>query len=437
MFPRLAALTLLVISASNGQVSFTRDIAPLLQRRCAGCHGEESAKGEYRLDTFSRLQRTGASELPPLVVGKPVESELYRLLLESDASDRMPQKADALPAEELTLIERWIAAGAAYDGGSPDRPLVELARGGHLRAAPATYARPLPITAMAWSPDGVEIATSGYCEVLVWDACSGALRRRIGGMPERITGLSWHPEGGLLAVSGGTPGQWGTVALVDVAGSGPVHFLCDLPETAQAVAFSPDGKRLLAGAGDRTTRLWQMPSRKPLQTMRQHADWVQAVGWSADGRHCFTAGRDRAVRVLTREGELETTYLEHDVAVLGAAFSPDGSRMLSLGRDGTVQTWERGSGKRLGKQEPGGRGWQAIAAWGEGWLGAAADGRMVAGEWGKGPAGMPMAGHLEPARVISGSPDGERIATGSADGEIFVWTRGGETWLQRWRAWVR
>src|SRR3954470_22386828 len=81
-------------------VSFRREIAPLLNRRCAACHNEENAKGRYRVDSFRRLLKPGESDEKPVVAGHPDDSELMRLLLEPDANDRMPQKADPLPPAE-------------------------------------------------------------------------------------------------------------------------------------------------------------------------------------------------------------------------------------------------------------------------------------------------------------------------------------------------
>ena len=105
----LSAALLSVATAEP--VSFRREVAPLLHRRCAACHGEENAKGGYRVDSFERMGKAGESEVAPLVAGKPGESELHARLIEQDANDRMPQKADALPAGEIALIERWIAEG--------------------------------------------------------------------------------------------------------------------------------------------------------------------------------------------------------------------------------------------------------------------------------------------------------------------------------------
>jgi hypothetical protein len=142
-------------------VSFRKEIAPILQRRCAACHNEESAKGGYRLDSHKLLFKTGESELPPIVAGNPDKSELFQLLIETDPNDRMPQRAEALPKHEIALVEGWIKQGAINDGGAPERPLAELVRESLLLPAPAHYPRPVPVTALAFSPDGSQLAGSG------------------------------------------------------------------------------------------------------------------------------------------------------------------------------------------------------------------------------------------------------------------------------------
>src|SRR4051812_6895941 len=163
MFFTLASAALpiaLAVSSSQAAAatSFRNEVAPLLQRRCGTCHDAEQAKGRYRMDTFERLMKPGESDLAPVTPGKPKESELYNLLLEHSPEDRMPQKADALPEQEIALVERWIAEGAVCDGSSLQQPLVEMVRQTMLRDAPQNYARPVPVTALAFSPDGHQVA---------------------------------------------------------------------------------------------------------------------------------------------------------------------------------------------------------------------------------------------------------------------------------------
>ena len=90
-------------------------VAPLLHRRCAACHNEDSAKGRYRLDSLVRLWKAGESDLPPIVAGKPRESELYLRLVETAADDRMPQKADALPAAAELMVAKKVSGLPVLD----------------------------------------------------------------------------------------------------------------------------------------------------------------------------------------------------------------------------------------------------------------------------------------------------------------------------------
>jgi mono/diheme cytochrome c family protein len=103
----VAVITLLfTVSAFAEPVSFRDDIAPILQQRCVACHGEEKAKGGYRLDSFDVLAKPGDSGEAPFSAGDPAKSTLHSLLIAEDKDERMPQKSDALPSDEIALIQR-------------------------------------------------------------------------------------------------------------------------------------------------------------------------------------------------------------------------------------------------------------------------------------------------------------------------------------------
>jgi len=423
------------LRAEEAPVSFRKDVAPVLQRRCVACHGEESAKGGYRLDTFAWLAKTGESELLPLVAGQAHDSELYRLLVEPDPNDRMPQKAEALPQHEIALIERWIQQGGVNDGGSPDRPLAELVRETFLLAAPEKYARPLPVTALAYSPDGTQLAVSGYYEVTLWSVETGALVRRISGLPERITSLAWHPKTRLLAVAGGSPAQWGTVALLDPANGFQPRFLCDLPEMALSVAFDPDGSRVAVGSGDRTIRFFDCATGRSQRVVRPHADWVQAITFSPDGKHLVSASRDRTLRVTeVATGLVETTYAEHQTPVVAALFSRDGKTVLSLGQTNAVHWWDPATGRA--RQKP-----LALPARAErlDWVGTAlvtgsTDGLARVIQTSDAQVLFTLYGHRDTVTALAVGRSPDTFATGSFDGTVCIWNLTCGTWLQRFTA---
>jgi mono/diheme cytochrome c family protein len=421
-------------SVAGEPVSFQREVAQLLQRRCAGCHGEDSAKGGYRLDSFAAMQKPGDSEAAPLVAGKARDSELFKLIITQDADERMPQKAEALPQPEIALLERWIAGGASYDGDDPARPLAELARATHLRAAPEKYPRVFPVTALAFSADGRLLASGGYREVLVWRTDGTTLQRRMAGLPERISGLAWSARPNVIAVAGGTPGQWGTVALVDAGRNDRVRFLCDLPEMALSVAFSPDGETLVAGCGDRTLRVFDVSSGKQMRVLRNHSDWVQCVAFNPAGTRLVSAGRDRTARVFdTSTWNLTATYTAHDTPLLAATFSADGARIVTTAR-GAGHVWQPAPADKRGELAELGGDAPRLASGPFGIAAGCADGTVKIYQVGGAAPWLTLAGHTDAVQALAVSGPGDLVASGGADGEVFVWSLACGTWLGHFRA---
>jgi len=55
------------------------------------------------------------------------------------------------------------------------------------------------------------------------------------------------------------------------------------------VAFSPDGKTVLTGSADTTSRLWDAATGKQIGPPMRHPDWVHAVAFSPDGQTMLSA----------------------------------------------------------------------------------------------------------------------------------------------------
>ena len=435
-FAALVHLNAVIATAEeSAPVSFRKEIAPLLHRRCATCHSEENTKGKYRVDSFANLAQPGETDLAPIVARKPRESELYLRLIEPDPHERMPQKADPLPAAEISLIERWILEGTIYDGGAPERPLAELARESLLRAAPPRYPRPVAVSALAFSPSGEQLAVSGYYEVTIWNLADGSLLRRIGGLPERIAALAWHPQRDLLAVAGGSPALWGGVALVDPGGDGKPQILCDLTDTALSVAFNPSGTELVAGGADRSLRFFDVATGKPGRILRPHADWVQSVAFDPQGARIVTASRDRTARIFNaRNGALEATYSGHEMPVFGAVFTMDGNLVYSFARGKSVHVWDPATGAKKGDALSVEAEVQQIAVTPFGLMTAALDKLVRVHQLNDRQQLFALRGHHDVVQALAISPKGDLIASGSADGTVCVWSLACGTWTQRFVA---
>lgn len=109
---RLMYAMLVVAFAAHADELFTSKIEPLLKQRCFKCHShEKKMKGGLTLDSKSGWVQGGDSGLPTIVVGKPEESLLIKMVRWTDDDHQMPPK-EKLPAAEIALLEEWVRLGA-------------------------------------------------------------------------------------------------------------------------------------------------------------------------------------------------------------------------------------------------------------------------------------------------------------------------------------
>ncbi|MCA9167992.1 MAG: hypothetical protein KDB23_10005 [Planctomycetales bacterium] len=106
----------------SGEISFVDDIAPLFNRSCIRCHGERKQEGEFNLSTFASLM-TGGESGPAIVASEADNSKLYQLVRDKE----MPPRR-GLPDKDIALVEKWIAAGAKFDGDDEATTLAKLSR---------------------------------------------------------------------------------------------------------------------------------------------------------------------------------------------------------------------------------------------------------------------------------------------------------------------
>ncbi len=334
--------------ASTAAVSFNRDIAPILRAKCVTCHNAEKSKGGYRLHTFGNLAKAGDSGDAPIVPGKPASSKLHQVLVTTDADERMPQKDDALPPAQIALFARWIEQGAKFDGADPKAGLDTLVVRAPHREPPAVYPRPVPVLALAFTPDGQELVASGYHEVTFWKPTDGRLTRRVSQLPQQIQAIAFSPISNVVAVCGGTPGVSGEVTLVDRRDPKRHHVLATGGDFFLCLAFSPDGRHLLAGGADNVIRVFDVATGRELKRLEIHADWVLGLAFAPDGKHFASASRDKTARLFsTASWELEETYDAHAQPVFAVAFARGGKRVLSGARDREIHAWAPADAKKV------------------------------------------------------------------------------------------
>jgi eukaryotic-like serine/threonine-protein kinase len=204
----------------------------------------------------------------------------------------------------------------------------------------------------------------------------------------------------------------------------PLKTLRGHLEDVTAVAFSPDGQRIVTGSWDQTAKVWEAASGRELLTLEGHSAPIRSVAFSPDSQRIVTGSWDQTAKVWeTASGRDLLTLGGTNGNVDSVAFSPDGQRIVTGLGDSTAKVWEAVSGRELFTLK--GHGHQVRS------VGFSPDGqRIVTGsddqtakvwEAANGRVLLTLKGHGAEIYCVAFSPDGQRIVTGSWDQTAKVW----------------
>jgi len=271
-------------------VSYYRDVRPILQANCQGCHQPAKRAGDYLMTSHEGLLQTGESGSPAVVAKKPDESYLIELITPIDGKAEMPKGKKPLSEADRKAIQTWIQQGAIDDTPESSKRTYDAEH-------PPSYLRVPVLTAVAYSPSGEYLAVSGYHEVLLHKSDGSQQVKRLVGMSERIESIAFSPDGKTLAVAGGNPGRLGELQLWDVASdqlkwSSSVAF-----DNIYGASWSPDGKLVAVGCGDNSVRAFRAENGKQVFFNGAHEDWALDTVFSKDGKHLISVSRDMAVKL--------------------------------------------------------------------------------------------------------------------------------------------
>jgi hypothetical protein len=130
LLPGIAIVAAMLDGVSANDVSFNRDIRPILSEACVQCHGpgEAERQGGLRLDQREAAIAAAESGERAIVPGDAAASELIARLTTDDESLRMPPvgSGKTLTGQQIALLKQWINEGAKYEGHwaftAPQRP---------------------------------------------------------------------------------------------------------------------------------------------------------------------------------------------------------------------------------------------------------------------------------------------------------------------------
>jgi WD40 repeat protein/mono/diheme cytochrome c family protein len=278
-------------AAKESPVSFYRQVRPLLQRQCSGCHQPAKAGGKLVLTSYAAL-KAGGEQGPGFEMGKPNESLLVELV--SGDKPTMPKNAPPLSKDQVALLARWVAEGAKDDTPAEFEDTISAEK-------PPVYHSAPVISALAWSPDGKLIAVSGYREILLHNADGSGLAGRLVGRSQNITSLTFSADGKTLAATGGNPALFGEVQFWDMAERKLVRSATLTNDTLFGGRFSDDGALFAFGGADNSARILRTADAEQLLKFDAHADWVTGTTFSVDSKHMITISRDRSMKLSVVE----------------------------------------------------------------------------------------------------------------------------------------
>jgi WD40 repeat protein/predicted Ser/Thr protein kinase len=343
-----------------------------------------------------------------------------------------------------------------YDAGS-GKPLAALRRE-KAQVRDANY--------LAFSPDSQTLVVAGNRgDVDVWDVRARALRNSIGSSHGQARGLSVSPDGKTFALVSGEGG----VCLWDGRRWFAQKPEGQPPRPVRALAFSPDGKVLATAsrygtsyvrsylgklcwdhtvpAGD-DVRLWDVASRRELATLPdQRTFGVEAVAFTPDGRTLLAGGTDGSVtpwevgarrggspafqtaqarkergkweRCLTLGLPMRPTW---DESIWQVAVAPGGKLLATGGSAGTVKLWDL-PGLRERATLLTGSGKSACVAFSPDGasLATAVGPKVLLWDAEEGTRRRELSGQLGEVLALAFSPDGKWLATGVLEGPVTLW----------------
>jgi WD40 repeat protein/mono/diheme cytochrome c family protein len=404
--------------AQDKPVSYHKDIRPLFNANCNGCHRPEKSKGELDMTGYKALMK-GGKKGTPVVPGDAAGSVLFKMI--HGPEPEMPEDGDPLKPEQVALVERWIKEGAKDD--TPDPSLAKF-------EAPVYTAAPV-ISSLAYSPDGKLLAVNGYHEVVLHKADGSAIEGRLLGEAPRVEAISFSKDGKYLAACGGSPAEFGSVQVWDPAKKELVKSYRMSSDSLYGISFAPDGQSVAFGAADKVVRRVKVADGSLLLEFKAHADWVLGTFFTLDGKQLVSAGRDKAMKLIDVEHSRFVDDINNPLeACISLARHPKEERVLYGGDLGTARIYrisdnqQRTAGRndtnRLKEFERQPGPVTAVAFSPDGAaaaLGSVGEVRVYeAGEGSKRLA--TLSGHTGPVFAIAYSPDGNVIATGGFDGNI-------------------
>jgi WD40 repeat protein len=237
--------------------------------------------------------------------------------------------------------------------------------------------------AVAFSQDGNKVFSGSECtptSLRIFDAANGGLywETTLDSPLMCAQGVKFNSNGSKVV----TLEELGNLIIYDYTTTTPTQLTSIATGTnyAFAVAFSPDGNKLVTGCSNTKMIIHDINTSGALHNVAAHSNWVTGVDWSVNEK-IVTCGDDGKIKLWDTAGNNIWTITGHMNYIGCVRFSSDGNYIISASRDKTVKIWN------------------------------ASDGSIV----------RTLTGHTREVKYIDVSDDMAQIVSGAIDSTIRVW----------------
>jgi WD40 repeat protein len=276
----------------------------------------------------------------------------------------------------------------------PDNRSLAVAGNGHEiviwdvdnpRAQPRSIRSTGMTRCVAWSPDASRIAFPGESGVMLWDLGKNQRAGDIAGGHKlsTINAVAFNSDGKRLA----TASSDGTARVWNLADGGEVAQVRNQLRGCSGLVFSDDGTMLAVATDEDTVSTRSADTGDVLRSFKVPGARLQKVALSKNGNRLAAVGyadqrRAAIARIWNLKDGAEAPPLTGHVGeVTALAFSPDGKRLATGGKDRNIRLWDVETGQET----------------------------------------LLLKGHLWPLRAVAFSRDGRRLASGDSSGEVRIW----------------